>query len=503
MTRSGEEVTPPMQHTAQVRGVVAVVGLGKIGLPLALQYIQHGYRVWGCDTNERVVKGINAGHCHVLEEPGLPAMVAEAVRAGMLSATMDTTAATREADVVVVIVPVLVRDGGSVDFASIDAATTAVGRGLTPGTLVIYETTLPVGTTAHRFRASLERESGLSADGDFALAFSPERVSSGVIFRDLRLYPKVVGGVDAASTARAVAFYSSVLEAPVIEMASADDAEFVKLIETTYRDVNIALANEFARFADTRGLDALAAFAAANTQPYAHIHQPGVGVGGHCIPVYPYFLLHGLAEGSAEEAHELSLPRRARVINDGMAAYAVARLEAAVGSLDGQCVALLGVAYRGNVKETAFTSARLLRDALQAGGARVVAEDPLYSDEELAQLGYTPLTSDLWPEVVAIIVQAAHSTYRQLDWRAFTGCRALLDGRGALERASVERAGIRYLVIGDGGSEAPSDRTHTGGTQVAAPSSEAPSNLVAAARAGPVASRYLAGPESAAASDLA
>ncbi len=425
-------------------GTVAVVGLGKIGLPLAIQYISHGRRVIGCDINAQVVAGINAGQCHVGEEPGLDIAVERAVRDGMLSATTDTTAATREADVVVVIVPVVVRGQGEVAYEGIDAATRAVGKGLGPGKLVVYETTLPVGTTSIRFREILEHESGLTAGRDFALAYSPERVSSGVIFRDLKHYPKVVGGIDADSTATAIAFYSSVLDASIIEMKSADDAELVKLAETTYRDVNIAFANELARFADARGLDAFAAIAAANTQPYSHIHQPGVGVGGHCIPVYPYFLMAG---GSAEE---LALPRLSRVINDHMADYAVERIEAVTGPVRGRSVALLGVAYRGDVKETAFTSAKLLREALEAHGATVYTDDPLYSDDELTQLGYTPLSAEKKAEVSAIIVQAAHTAYADLDLAAFSSCKAVLDGRKALSPEAVTRHNMVYITIGDG-----------------------------------------------------
>jgi nucleotide sugar dehydrogenase len=432
-----------MSETQRSGGTVAVVGLGKIGLPLAIQYISHGRRVIGCDINAQVVAGINTGQCHVHEEPGLEVEVERAVREGKLSATTDTTAATREADVIVVIVPVVVRGQGEVAYEGIDSATAAIGKGLGSGKLVVYETTLPVGTTSGRFRAILERESGLVAGQDFALAYSPERVSSGVIFRDLKTYPKVVGGIDAGSTAKAIAFYSSVLDAPIIEMKSADDAEFVKLAETTYRDVNIAFANELARFADARGLDAFAAIAAANTQPYSHIHQPGVGVGGHCIPVYPYFLMAGSTEG-------LTLPRRSRVINDQMADYAVERIEAVTGPVRGRAVALLGVAYRGDVKETAFTSAKLLREALEAHGATVYADDPLYSDEELTQLGYTPLPAEKNGEISAIIVQAAHSAYATLDLAAFPTCKAVLDGRKALAPEAVARHGMTYITIGDG-----------------------------------------------------
>src|SRR5437588_9144641 len=294
---------------------VAVIGLGKIGLPLAVQYAQHGYRVIGCDINLKVVEMLNAGQSHVQEEPELDADIARLVEEGLLWATVHTDEAVRLSEVVVIIVPVVVDTQHRVNYRAIDAATEAIAAGLQPGTLVVYETTFPVGTTSSRLRHILEHTSNLQAGKDFYLAYSPERVSSGSIFRDLRIYPKIVGGIDEQSTAAAVAFYRSVLEAEIITMASADEAEFVKLIETTYRDVNIALANEFACFADVHRLDVAAAIAAANTQPYSHIHSPGVGVGGHCIPVYPYFLLAG-----AEEPGMLTLPRSARHINDAMAA---------------------------------------------------------------------------------------------------------------------------------------------------------------------------------------
>jgi len=272
---------------------VAVVGLGKIGLPLAVQYALHGHRVIGCDINPRMVELLNAGKSYIQEEPELATEVARLVERGLLSATVETTNAVHNAEAVVVIVPVVVDDQHEVIFKGIDEATREIGAGLQPGALVIYETTLPVGTTSIRFREMLEHSSNLQAGRDFYLAYSPERVSSGSIFRDLRIYPKIVGGINEQSTTAALAFYQSVLDAEIITMASSDEAEFVKLIETTYRDVNIALANEFACLADAHGLDVAAAIVGANTQPYSHILTPGVGVGGHCIPVYPYFLLAG------------------------------------------------------------------------------------------------------------------------------------------------------------------------------------------------------------------
>lgn len=434
---------------------VVVVGLGKLGLPLAVQYAQHGRRVIGCDINTQVVDTVNAGNTHVHEEPELATEVPRLVSEGWLSATIDTVGAVRQADVVVVIVPVIVNGRHEVDFSAIDAATAAIGAGLRPGTLVIYETTLPVGTTTRRSAHLLESTANLKAGQDFLLAYSPERVSSGHVFRDLRIYPKVVAGIDERSTTAAASFYSSVLDAQIIAMASIEEAEFVKLIETTYRDVNIALANEFAAFADAHGLSVTAAIAAANTQPYSHIHSPGVGVGGHCIPVYPYFLLSGLEDKRISDAElpELMLPRLARRINDAMAEYAVKRIEDVIASLSHQSVLILGAAYRGNVREVAFTSAKLLQEALVEHGATVYVDDPLFSPQELRTLGYTPLDAASVDQICAIILQADHEVYHSYDFRRFTHCRLVLDGRKALDRHNIELLGMRYMSIGDNGDE--------------------------------------------------
>ncbi len=434
--------------------IAVVVGLGKIGLPLAALYARSGRRVIGCDINPAVVETINNGLSHIQEEPGLAEAVAAATGQKLLSATLNTCEAVQCASVVVVIVPVTIDKRHEVDFKAIDAATRAIGAGLQPGTLVIYESTLPVGTTTRRFAQILEQASHLKAGQDFFLAYSPERVASGHIFRDLRIYPKVVGGIDARSTAAAISFYESVLDAQIITMASTDEAEFVKLIETTYRDVNIALANEYACYADAHGLNVVAAIAAANSQPYSHIHTPGVGVGGHCIPVYPYFLLAGIEDGYNQiygpQPPMLQLPQLARRINDAMAEYAVDRIEAITGSLIGHSVLILGVAYRGNVREAAFTSAKLLQDALIERGADVYADDPLFSTDELCALEYTPLTPEIQSKIRAIILQADHQAYRSFDLSRFTGCQVVLDGRRALNHEKIEALGMRYISVGDG-----------------------------------------------------
>jgi len=307
-------------------------------------------------------------------------------------------------------------------------------------------------------RQIIERTSNIQTGREFYLIFITERVSSGYILRALRIYTKVVGGIDEQSAVAAVAFYRSVLDAEIITMKSTDEAEFVKLIETTYRDVNIALANEYACFADAHGLDVAAAIAAANTQPYSHIHTPGVGVGGHCIPVYPYFLLAGIDPSSDFQYSTLMLPRYARRINDAMAEYAVRRVEAITGPLANRAILILGVSYRGNVRETAFTSAKALQDALLGCGATVYIDDPLFSQDELCALGYTPLTSEIEDQICAIILQANHQAYQLFDFSRFASCQVVFDGRRALSREKIEALSMHYIAVGDGNRNIP--QTH-------------------------------------------
>ena len=232
--------------------IVCVVGLGKIGLPLACQYAGKGFTVVGCDVNSDVVDCINRGVSHIQEEPALKEKVKDLVAGKLLSATTDTVKAVSESDVVVVIVPLVVDDEENIDYSIVDAATKDVAKGLRKDTVVIYETTLPVGDTRDRIAPILE-SGGLKAGVDFYLVFSPERVSSGRIFKDLAEIPKIVGGVNDESTVKGVEFYESVLDAEVIGVNDCETAEAIKLFGMTYRDVNIALANEFARFCGKKG----------------------------------------------------------------------------------------------------------------------------------------------------------------------------------------------------------------------------------------------------------
>jgi nucleotide sugar dehydrogenase len=408
---------------------IAVVALGKIGLPLAVHFASRGHPVVGADANPETVATVNAGLAPFPGEEGLDPALAEAIGTGRLRATTDTRAAVTEAEAVVVVVPLAVDDNGEPDFTMMDAATSDIGDGLQRGTLVSYETTLPVGTTRNRFAVLLAERSGLELGRDFHVVFSPERVLTGRVFRDLRRYPKLVGGVDDESTKRGVAFYEAVLEFDerpelprpngVWDLGTAETAELAKLAETTYRDVNIGLANQFARFAERSGIDFYQVIEACNSQPYSHLHRPGIAVGGHCIPVYPRLYLWNDPDAT--------VVRAARAANAGMPEHAITVLREAFGDLAGARVVVLGATYRGGVKETAFSGVFPLVGALRASGAVPVVHDPLYADDELVALGLEP--HHLGDPVDAALVQTDHDVYRTLSAGELPGVKVLVDGR--------------------------------------------------------------------------
>ena len=415
-----------------------VVALGKMGLPLAAQIGLAGHDVVGCDIDPHAVAEISAGRSPFPGEPGLDEALSELVAAGRLRAQTDTTAAIAEGpDFVLAVPPLLVDSDAKPDWRILDSVVADIGRGLKAGTIVSFETTLPVGTTRQRIAPALQAASGLRGEQDFFTVFSPERVYSGRVFKDLATYPKLVGGLSEEGERRGMEAYASFLDTEVWPMAGAEGAELAKLAETTYRDLNIAYANELARFADRAGIDVDRVIDASNSQPFSHIHRPGIAVGGHCIPVYPRFYLEGDPDAL--------MPAAGRTANETMPAYAVQRLADLAGGLGGKRVLILGIAYRGGVKETAFSGAFPVRDALTAAGASPVASDPLYSDDELSAHGFEPW--DRGP-VDAVIVQADHRDYAELGPADLPGARAILDGRGVLDAARFVSAGVPVRRIG-------------------------------------------------------
>jgi nucleotide sugar dehydrogenase len=429
---------------------VTVVGLGKIGLPLAVQFALKGELVFGADINSKTVALINDGIAPFPGEQDLGKLLREVVDSGKLIATLETAECVAQSEVVIVVVPLIVDENAQPDFESIDSATYEIGRSLKKGTLVSYETTLPIGTTRKRFAKMLEEVSGLEVGSDFFVVFSPERVLTGRVFSDLRKYPKIVGGVTPSCAERGAEFYGTMLDfdarndLPSVNgvwcLESSESAEFVKLAETTFRDVNIGLANQFAKFADKLKLNIFDVIQAANSQPFSHIHQPGVAVGGHCIPVYPQFYFWGDPEAS--------IVREARSTNVGMPRYLVDRLNSFQPAIEPKRALVLGAAYRSEVKELAFSGVYPLVQQLRANEYEVEVFDPLFSNQELSEMGLPGMTSNLSEFGVVVIQNSSDEFIEMLSLKQnWTSLKLIADGRNLFEgKSPIE--GVAILGVG-------------------------------------------------------
>lgn len=425
---------------------VSVIGVGKMGLPIATWIASNGAKVWACDKNPAVVEAIQAGRPDV-DEPGVSDLLAKALAEGQLIATTDTAKAVAASEVVIVIVPAILTEENEADLRNLEAASRDIAQELRPGTLVVYETTVPVGTTRERMIPILQT-SGLKAGAEFSLAYSPERVKSRLVMCYLSQNPKIIGGVDDRSAAAAASFYKTYLGAPVIDVGPLEAAEFVKLAGMVYRDVNIALANQLAAYAEAVGFDAEPIFDAANTDGETALLKPGIGVGGHCTPVYPHFILGD----AARRGLDLSLAANAREVNNLQADRAIARLDTAIGGLAGRRVAVLGLGFRPDVKEHICSPTFLVEASLRSYRAEARVHDPLYTDAELASHGFTPWHPDHvrdWaPE--AVVLMAGHRAFADLDLGTLreAGLQVVVDGRRFWRQDAVKALGLTYVCVG-------------------------------------------------------
>ncbi|TMT86887.1 nucleotide sugar dehydrogenase [Haloterrigena sp. H1] len=407
---------------------VAVYGLGKMGLPLAAVYAETTGNVTGVDVDPAVVETITDGESHVVGEPGLAELVAEQVGSGRLAATTDGPAAAAAARIHVIIVPTLLDEENEPDLTTVESVVDDIAAGLAPGDLVIAESTLPPGTCCDVLQPHLASESGLAPD-EFGLAFCPERTSSGTALRDIRgQYPKVVGGIDPESTRAATVVYDELSDNEVHPVSDATTAEAVKVFEGVYRDVNIGLANELGRLADELEISVREAIDTANDLPMCQLHDPGPGVGGHCIPYYPHFLLGRTGE-------PMTVTETARRVNDEMPAVVVDRLErelAETGTdLADASVVVLGVTYRPGVEETRASPALGVINALSERGAEVAGVDPLVDP---ADYGARSVAIDELPEEAfdAAVLVTPHAAFERIDWAALEPM-VVVDGRDAVD----------------------------------------------------------------------
>jgi len=434
---------------------IGVVGLGWMGLPIGCLYADAGAPVIGADMNPRVVERINKGE-PIIDEAGLSAILKKAVRAGKFTATTSTEEAAANSDIIFIVVPTMIDRQKRADYSAVEDACTGIGKNLKNGSLVVFESTCGPGVTERVAKATLEKYSGLVAGQEFGLSYSPIRAMGGRAIQDLQTYPRVVGAIDKRSLEATCAALSVIVKGELIRVRDIKTAELSKLFETIYRDVNIGLANEFALICEEVGVDYLETVRAANTQPYSHLHLTGVGVGGHCLPVYPYFLA---TEMDTLNAH-LRIVLDARKINDAMprhvAKLASDGLRVCGKSLKRAKIVILGVSYRPNVKETRYSPSLELTGILKKRGSKVSVYDPLFTTSELTAMGLQsePSLRRAIEKADCVILTTAHDDFKKMDTIELSAHMSkqglIIDCTGILDPVSVEKTGLVYRATGRG-----------------------------------------------------
>jgi UDP-N-acetyl-D-mannosaminuronic acid dehydrogenase len=426
---------------------IGIIGLGYVGLPMATVLANRGYTVLGGDISSAVVEKVNSGQTPV-NEAGLQRMLAEAVSSGRLKATLDTGRVARESDIIIVVVQTPIDEDKKPDLSYLEKALETVAENLHKEKLVIIESTIPPGTTKHMVVPILQN-SGLVAGGDFYLAYSPERAMPTKTLEEIQKNDRIVGGINEESALLAEALYSNVTSGDVITTDIAT-AEIVKVIENTYRDVNIALANEIAILCERLGVDAIKAIKLANRHPRVNIHMPGPGVGGHCVPKDPYFLI----SKADELGVELKVITSARKVNEAMPKHMLRIIEKALKGVNKRVedakVAVLGIAYKGNTDDIRGTPSKEIIEGLMKANCEVFSHDPFVSQDFGGK--FSNDLNEVARDADCLVILTDHDLYKKLDLKKLSKMLrkpgVVVDGRRILDPRIVEGEGLRYFGVG-------------------------------------------------------
>jgi UDP-N-acetyl-D-mannosaminuronic acid dehydrogenase len=428
---------------------ICILGLGYIGLPTASMFATHGIKVVGVDINPSIIETLKAGRIHI-HEPGLGEAVETAVKCGNLTVSAQPEPA--DAFLIAVPTPFYEHDFGEyngqaykkADMRAVTSATEAIVPHLRKGNLVVLESTSPPCTTVELVVPILEK-SGLKAGQDFYVAYSPERVLPGQIFRELVENARVIGGITPESAQAGHDLYACFVKGP-IHQTDSTTAEMVKIMENTYRDVNIAIANEFSRLAERFGVDVWEAIQLSSLHPRVKILSPGPGVGGHCISVDPWFLVE-----SAPDLSKLIL--RARQVNDTQPEFVVQLVKKALGSLSGKKIAALGLAYKPDVDDLRESPATEVVHLLTKEGAAVKAFEPFKPDAGLPGVDAVPTLELALKDADAVLLLVNHTEFRQLSpdsLKTLTSARILIDTVNGLGGKDWAGAGFQLYRLGVG-----------------------------------------------------
>jgi len=417
---------------------ICIIGLGYIGLPTASTFASRGLRVTGVDRNQEVVKSLRNGKVHIYE-PGLREIVEDVLREGKLQISEKPV----EADAFIIAVPTPFYDDKKADLSYVRSAAESVVPVLRKGNLVVLESTSPPLTTRDVVQPILEK-SGLKAGEDFKLVYSPERVLPGQILKELVENARVIGGIDNASALAGRDLYSIFVKGEIV-LTDATTSEMVKLMENTYRDVNIAIANEFSRLAERFGVDVWEAISIANRHPRVKILNPGPGVGGHCISVDPWFFV--------ESAPDLTpLIYTARKVNDSQPEFVVSLLANVMGHLKGKKVAVLGLAYKPDVDDLRESPAVDIARHLAREGALVTAFEPFKTDFKIENVQMAKSLEEALASADVVLLLVAHTQFKNLDPKVVSGytpTRIAIDTVNVWNPESWNAAGFNIVRLGD------------------------------------------------------
>ena len=418
---------------------LCVLGLGYIGLPTASTFATHGLKVIGVDNNTEIVNGLNNGQIHVFEN-GLNELVHKAINSGNLTIKSHPD----PSDAFIIAVPTPFKEGKKADLDFVISAAESIIPYLKKGNLVILESTSPPRTTVDVVAPILEK-SGLKAGLDFFLAYSPERVLPGQILKELVENARIIGGVDQRSSEAGRDLYKIFVKGEIF-MTDATTAEMVKLMENTYRDINIAAANEFSRLADRFHVDIWEAISLANLHPRVKVLNPGPGVGGHCISVDPWFFV----EAAPDTAQ---LIRTAREVNDSQPAYIVDFIRRKIGDLTGKRISTLGLAYKADVDDLRESPAIEVALLLKRAGAQVTVFEPYKTSFSIDGISSSINLNDGVKQADVLVLLVGHKQFRSLvptEVAKLTQARVVVDTVHGWDRSDWEKAGFKFYRSGDG-----------------------------------------------------
>jgi len=421
---------------------ICVIGLGYIGLPTACTFANAGVKVAGIDVNLKIVDQLTRGQLHIHEEGLLP-MLQKSIATGNLVFSDQV----QEADAFIITVPTPFYDDKKADMRFVKSAAESIVTVLKKDNLVVLESTSPPRTTVDILQPILEK-SGLKAGRDFQLAYSPERVLPGQILRELVENARVVGGIDEKSAQAGKALYQTFVKGEIITTNSTT-AELVKLMENTYRDINIAIANEFAKLADRFGVDIWEVVQIANLHPRVKILKPGTGVGGHCIGVDPWFLV--------EAASDLTtLIKTARLVNDAQPEYVVGLIKRILGALEVKKISLLGLAYKPDVDDLRESPAIEIARQLVESGARVSAYEPYKPGFKMEGVMMANTLEGVIHDADMIVLLVNHKVFQNLDPNEITRitrCHNFLDAVGGWDPLVWRASGLCLHRLGVSGKD--------------------------------------------------